>query len=166
MCSQTRNLGVHLPANLPIYVVMVTVLNEFGGNGIGTHQAGQGLLCASSEAVEQLPCLMTRVAKVDGCCAGLLSPASLLVVGPLQSVSSLIGVIAWGSPSKLVVHLLAVVIPSWYEGLSAAVRDGLFAAARMAEHQELYAVFGSEVGLGSCLAAVLRSSVKSPSLPS
>ena len=36
----------------------------------------------------------------------------------------------------------------------------LFAAARMAEYQELYAVFGSDIGLGSWLAAVLRSSVK------
>ena len=105
---------------------MVTVLNKFGGNGVGTHQAGQGLFGASGEAVEQLPCLTTRVAKVDGCCAGLPLPASSLVEGLLQSVSSLIGVIAWGSPSKLVVHLLAVVIPSWYEGLSAAARDGLF----------------------------------------
>ena len=30
----------------------------------------------------------------------------------------------------------------------------------MAEHQELYAVFGSDVGLGSWLAAVLKSLVK------
>ena len=35
-----------------------------------------------------------------------------------------------------------------------------FAVVRMAKHQELYAVFRSEVGLGSWLAAVLRSSVK------
>ena len=124
-CSQTRNLSVHLPANLPIYVVMVTVLNEFGGNGVGTHWAGQGLLCTSGEAVEQLPCLTTQVAKVDGCCAGLPSPASSLVEGLLQRVSSLIGIVAWGSPSKLI-HLLAVVIPSWYEGLSAATWDSLF----------------------------------------
>ena len=39
------------------------------------------------------------MAKVNGCCAGLPSPASSLVKGSLQS---------------------------WYEGLSAAVRDGLF----------------------------------------
>ena len=71
-----HHLGIHLPANLPIYVVMVTIHNEFGGNGVGTHGAGQDFLCASGEAVEQLPSLTTRVAKVDGCCAGLPSPAS------------------------------------------------------------------------------------------
>ena len=92
----------------------------------GAIQSGPCAFPLFSEAVEQLPCLMTRVAKVNGCCAGLPLPASLLVEDPLQSVSSLIGVIAWGSPSKLVVHLLAVIIPSWYEGLSAAARDGLF----------------------------------------
>ena len=86
----------------------------------------QVLLCASGEAVEKLSCLMTRVAKVDGCCAVLPSPALSLVEGPLQSVSSLIDVVAWGSPSKLIIHLLAVIIPSGYEGLSAATWDGLF----------------------------------------
>ena len=73
---------------------MVTILNEFGGNGVGTHRAGQGLLFASSEAVEQLPYLTTRVAKVNGCCAGLPFPVSSLVESSLQSVSSLIGIIA------------------------------------------------------------------------
>ena len=101
---------------------MVTVLNKFGGNGVGTHWAEQVLLCMPNEVVEQLPCLMTRVAKVDGCCAGLPSPVLSLVEGLFQSVSSLIGVIAWGSHRKLI-HLLAVIMPSWYEGLSA---DGIF----------------------------------------
>ena len=78
------------------------------------------------EVVEQLASLTTQAAQVDGCCAGLTWPASSLVEGLLQSISSLIGVIAWGSPSKLVIHLLAIIIPSWYEGLSAAARDGYF----------------------------------------
>ena len=51
------HLGIHLPANLLIYVVMVTVLNEFKGNGVGTHWTGQGLLCTSGEVVEQLESL-------------------------------------------------------------------------------------------------------------
>ena len=66
------------------------------------------------------------MAKVDGSCVGLTWPASSLVEGLLQSISSLIGVIARVSRRKLVVHLLAIIIPSWYEGLSAAAQDGLF----------------------------------------
>ena len=73
-----------------------------------------------------LESLTTKAAKVDGGCAGLTWPASSLVEGLLQSISSLIGVISWVSPSKLVVHLLAIIIPSWYEGFLAAARDGLF----------------------------------------
>ena len=81
---------------------------------------------ASGEVVEQLASLTTQAAKVDECCAGLTWPASSLIEGLLQSISSLIGVIACGSPSKLVVHLLAIIIPNWYEGLSANSRDGIF----------------------------------------
>ena len=58
--------------------------------------------------------------------AGLTWPASSLIEGLLQSISLLIGVIAWGSPSELVAHQLAIIIPSWYEGLFAAARDGRF----------------------------------------
>ena len=136
---------------------MVTILNEFKGNGVGTHWAGQGLLFASGEVVEQLASLTTQAAKVDGGCAGLTWPASSLVECLLQSISSLIGFIAWVSPSKLAIHLLAIIIPSWYEGLSAAAWMVFFMLARMAEHQEMYAVFGFEIGLGSWLAVVLSS---------
>ncbi len=81
---------------------------------------------ASGEVVEQLASLTTQAAKDDGCSAGLTWPASSLVECLLQSISSLIDVIAWGSPSKFIVHLLAIFIPSWYEGLLAAARDGRF----------------------------------------
>ena len=50
--------------------------------------------CASGEVVEQLASLTTQAAKDDGCCAGLTWPAPSLVEGLLQSISSLIGVIA------------------------------------------------------------------------
>ncbi len=41
---------------------------------------------ASSEVVEQLASLTTQAANVDGCCAGLIWPASSLAEGLLQSI--------------------------------------------------------------------------------
>ena len=81
---------------------------------------------ASGEVVEQLASLTTQAAKDDGCCAGLKWPFSSLIGGLLQSIILLIGVIALVSPSKFIVHLLAIFIPSWNEGLLAAARDGRF----------------------------------------
>ena len=128
------HLGVHLPANLPIYVVMVTFLNEFKGNGVGTHWAGQGLLCASGEVVEQLASFTTQAAKVDGCCAGLTWPASSLE-GLLQSISLLIGVIAWGSPSKLSYICWQSSSQVGMRVFRQPHRMVFFMVARMAEHQ-------------------------------
>ena len=51
-------------------------------------------ICLSQLEVEQLASLTTQAAKDDRCCAGLTWPASSLIDGLLQSISSLIGVIA------------------------------------------------------------------------
>ena len=104
-----------------------------------------------------LESLTTKAAKVDGGCAGLTWPASSLVEGLLQSISSLIGVISWVSPNKLVVHLLAIIIQVGMRVFWQPHGMVFFMVARMAQHQELYAVFGFEIGLGSWLAAVLSS---------
>ena len=59
-------LSVHLPTDLHVSMLMVAIIDEPAGNGIGW--TWWCLLRMTSEVVEGLPSLPAVVAKVDGSC--------------------------------------------------------------------------------------------------